>query len=200
MDEKIDWENNLSDLMNPYFNEDSTTTQEFYNFDSPVSSLQHSTDINSLKLNLNGNIDILKSEMNAKLDALLTLFSNGSAVNQTLQAVREIQSHEPVIQDLEPEVITGPLKLGFALPTAKSIADVMNQWNFGGLNFKPLKDWNSFKPETYRSVKDAYRTRKIIAERVLLSENVESFKLQYPRWLGLRKLSEKITADGRQRY
>jgi hypothetical protein len=119
------------------------------------------------------------NDLTRHLIRFLTFFADGNVKLSVIYLNNCSLHHLTVIQDLEPEVITGPLKLGFALPTAKSIADVMNQWNFGGLNFKPLKDWNSFKPETYRSVKDAYRTRKIIAERVLLSENIESFKLQF---------------------
>jgi hypothetical protein len=54
----------------------------------------------------------------------------------------------------------------------------MDQWNNGGApNFIPLKEWRTkFLPDAWRSAaNETYRTREIIAKKVLTYPNVEAF-------------------------
>jgi hypothetical protein len=88
--------------------------------------------------------------------------------------------------------------LKFAPPDSHS-ESILSQWESGGANFKPLKDWYLYKPASFRKVKDTYRDRKDIAEKVLRYSDIQSFKQAYPDLNGIRKLSKQIREDGKQR-
>jgi hypothetical protein len=51
----------------------------------------------------------------------------------------------------------------------------MNRWEYGGINFKPVKDWRD--PHSYRDFKDGILLRKGIAEKVLQYPDITRFRV-----------------------
>jgi hypothetical protein len=71
---------------------------------------------------------------------------------------------------------------------------IMEQWNNGGPNFRPLKEWCQFNPNSYREFKDAYSMRKTIALRVLQFADISAFLRNYPT-RSLKEMKRQIVAD-----
>jgi hypothetical protein len=89
-----------------------------------------------------------------------------------------------------------PITEGTGLPriTMSNFNSILDQWNNGGANFRPLKEWSKFNPNTYRNFKDAYSMRKIIAERVIQFDDIPSFRRRYPM-RNLKEMKKQIVAD-----
>jgi hypothetical protein len=203
MDEQHEWELDLRDLCNPAYNEASSCTGDFYN-DNHVTTLQLGTELSALKLSINGNIQTSFAELaeiiNGKYSEIVGILHQLNQNNRNnMQPPVPVETIEEITQEIAEETVDdSPLSPGCGLPKVKNIEDIMIQWHDGGLNFKPLKLWSDFKPDTYRCVKDAFSLRKTIAEKVIRYPDINSFKEVYPGFIGLKKLARQIILDGRR--
>jgi hypothetical protein len=192
MNEQIEWESNLCDLMNPYYNETSTRTEDFYQYNSPVSQLQFSSEIGALRNDLIDFKNDVRNEF-ASLNSLVLQLLARPTTN-SIQVVEE----EMEIEEIQPvwplPLLRSPIEEGFAVPSANTVAKIMNQWENGGQHFQPLKYWCRYDVSTFRSVNDVYYRKKTIAERFLEFDSISSFNAAYPDQKSMVRLAAAIKA------
>jgi hypothetical protein len=101
--------------------------------------------------------------------------------------------------EVQVEDIEGPVDKGFCVPSVKSVKQIMEQWENGGKRFRPLKNWNDFNPSTFRSFKDVFKRKKVIADRFSQLGSKTEFDRHYPDQKSMVKLAKLIKSELRLR-